>query len=121
MHPQLEGRASLEPGHSHFVQYRFECQTLGEPFRVVSFEASEALNEPYRLAVQLVAVEEGTDSYQLLGRDVEISLSPTGGGSERLFRGIVDRVTIGDTAHTLQTCTVLVVPALFALSRTRGT
>lgn len=118
-------RADSLPGHepslAQYAEYRFECPTLPDTFHVTGFEASEALNEPYRLTIQLLAADDATDSYQLIGRDAALSILVTGGGSERCLHGIIDSVTIQDNASTRQACSVVVVPALFALSRTVDT
>jgi type VI secretion system secreted protein VgrG len=97
------------------IDFRFDCPDLPDVFFVQRFEATEALNEPYALTIDLQAEDGATDCYRLLGRDVVLTLELR--ELERSFRGIVDRIAVGATSLGKPMCSVTVVPALFALGR----
>jgi type VI secretion system secreted protein VgrG len=101
------------------AEYRFDCADLPDTFYVTSFEGTEALNEPYRWTIGLRPEHHETESGQLLGRDVTLVITVR--GMERSLRGVVDRITVAHDAHGVQVCSVIVVPALSALSRTTAT
>jgi type VI secretion system secreted protein VgrG len=114
---------SAERGRSELAheraEYRFDCPDLPDVFHVLELEATEALNEPYWWKIRARADHEDIDGFALLGRDVSLCIQTR--SSERWFRGIADSVAVSQDAHGLDHCTIVVVPALFALSRTVDT
>lgn len=102
------------------VRYAFSCPSLSDAFEVTGFTGVERLNAPFRLTVHLVSVSDTTDTAELLGRDVSLTIE-RGDGHTRTFYGLVDQVTVRDNRQLLQTSTVVVVPALDALRRTENT
>lgn len=107
--------------HANTVAYDLSCGDIGSRCTVVGVEATEELNCPYRVVLDLVAQDESTDVGELLGRNARFSISRREAAEDRVFQGIVSRVVIHDNAETRQTASIEIVPALSALAHTQNT
>jgi len=112
--------ALRDPLDGSHVSYLFSCRDVQGAFAVTGFTAVEELNRPYSLTIELSAEDEATDGTELLGQDITFRLE-RGDAYERVFCGLVDQVRVVDTGQVLQSCSLVVVPALFALNRTQDT
>lgn len=101
------------------VTYTFTCDQSADRFQVEGFRARESLNEPYRVEVDLLADSDDADTMALLGQDVVISVDRA--EHQRLFAGLVSKVTLRDDGLLRQSSTVEVVPALKTMELTRNT
>lgn len=111
---------SIQHDDQSVVRYTLSCRDVPDAFVVTGFDGIEELNRPYRLTIHLTAEDDSTETADLLGRDVRLTLD-RGDAHMRDFFGLVDEVTIRENAETLQTSTIVVVPALQALRLTRNT
>jgi type VI secretion system secreted protein VgrG len=109
-----EDHSELGPeADAHFVRYTVTFAGIADEFAVRGFEATEALNEPYRLIIRIEAVHEAIDSRELLGRDALLVIERA--DQRRVFHGIVGRIQIDEHGLTGQYATIEVLPALYAL------
>lgn len=104
--------------HAGRVRYLFGCPEVEDEWVVESFELDEALNRAYRAHLRLSCEDADADPLALLGQDVEVRLD-RGTEQPRRVLGIVGRVVLEEeNTHHHQSCSVEVVPALWALSKT---
>lgn len=101
------------------VEYQFVCEDLEDTFHVLGFRCVEELGRPYRMTLDLIAVDEATDTTNLLGRDAQVLIHRE--GHTRAFHGVVCRVLVGDNDETRQSSTIQIAPALQALALTINT
>lgn len=110
------GDLSPDDDDAHRVMYELVCSDFPDELDVRSFDAVEALNQPYVLTVGVEARSEITDLGELLGRDVFFELHRPDHG--RTFAGIVRRTRVDGMGRWGPLGTIEIVPALWALRHT---
>jgi type VI secretion system secreted protein VgrG len=112
-------------GELESVAFRFEASAFPIEVRVLDFEASEALDEPYVAIVDVAIQDASADPLELLGLDCALVI--TREPLERRFAGIVRAVWEPDgRPDDVRTPDVVrarleVVPGMFMLSLRRNT
>lgn len=90
-------------------------------WRLAHLTLTEALSEPYRAYLTLVATDDDLEPDKLLGDRVTVDLDR--GPISRRLHGVIDEISVGDHASSNPaevSCTVRVVPALALLAQRHG-
>jgi type VI secretion system secreted protein VgrG len=99
--------------------FHFECPGSDVPWVVAGAQAQEAMNEPYRVDIDLRTEDMTVEGGQLLGQSCALLIER--GGVQHRLSGLVSAVRTGSTARDQVSVHVRVVPALWGLSQQRDT
>jgi len=98
------------------VIFKLDIAKFAEPFQVVEFRATEVLNQPYEVKLELVSERCDLDLESLLHRSAFLSFGPDGSG----LHGQVYRVVQGDSGKRLTRYSLTLKPRLAYLQHRRN-
>ena len=99
-------------GVSKPVVFKLEIEGFAHDFQVFEFRASEALNQTFEVALELVSERRDLDLESLLHRPAFLSFCPDGAG----IHGQIYRVAQGDSGTRLTRYQIVLVPHLAYLA-----
>ncbi|MCB9661852.1 MAG: type VI secretion system tip protein TssI/VgrG [Polyangiales bacterium] len=99
--------------------FHFECPGSDVTWVVASVDAQQAMNEPYRVDIDLRTDDMTVEGGQLLGQSCALLIER--GTVQHRLSGVVGSVRTGSTARDQVSVHVRVVPALWGLSQQRDT
>ncbi|MFJ4542628.1 type VI secretion system tip protein VgrG [Pseudomonas sp. NPDC088885] len=99
-------------GVSKPIVFRLEIEGFAHDFQVFEFRASEALNQTFEVALELVSERRDIDLESLLHRPAFLSFCPDGSG----IHGQIYRVAQGDSGTRLTRYQIVLVPHLAYLA-----
>lgn len=99
-------------GVSKPIVFRLEIEGFAHDFQVFEFRASEALNQTFEVALELVSERRDIDLESLLHRPAFLSFCPDGAG----IHGQIYRVAQGDSGTRLTRYQIVLVPHLAYLA-----
>ncbi|WP_028624560.1 type VI secretion system Vgr family protein [Pseudomonas sp. Ant30-3] len=92
--------------------FRLQIQDFPSDFQVFKFCATEALNEPYEVKLELVSERADLDLEDLMNRSAFLTIGADGAG----FHGQIHQVAQGDSGKRLTWYQIILVPHLAYLA-----